>query len=441
MIGKVPRSGNGFRGLVNYLVRGSKASPDMDRVAWSSTRNLLVDDIELAPRFMRAVAKQATRCRRPVYHLVISWHENENPSEALMRMVADATLADLQLSEHQAILIAHRDTDHRHLHIVANRVHPGTGKTWHASMDYARIERSLRRQAEDMNIPYVPGRFNDPEKFRQVPRRARDAEVQAGLRTGEQPLERFTRHDIIHRRPGLSALFERAASWDALRQGLAAEGLVLSAKGQGLVIEGAEGTLKLSDLGKGVRLKALEERFGERFGSAMRREVAAVVDDETGTKPPVLADSRERWRAAAKQGRAMPPVTTAGGEDSDVAAARGGKRFVPPTHRLTEPRRAANQALREAHAAYAFAKHMASLGVAGTKEVSAALADLKRAKEAQRRHQSLAEYFVDGIGEGSHAPDTSGAARPQSPEDKRAPSWRRARRERHSRKRRDDRGR
>lgn len=145
MIGKAPRAGTGFRGVVNYLMRGKRgAAMDPARVAWAETRNLLVDEPDLAPKIMRNTAERSARCERPVYHLVVSWRRDEQPSPELMRQVGDTTLADLKLSDHQAILIAHQDTEHRHLHIVVNRVHPETHRAWHRSNDWPTIERSFR---------------------------------------------------------------------------------------------------------------------------------------------------------------------------------------------------------------------------------------------------------------------------------------------------------
>lgn len=280
MIGKVPRAGSGFRGLVSYLMKGRKDQPDPDRVAWASTRNLLIDDVELAPRLMRAVAQQSTRTKRPVYHLVISWHELENPNDEMMRLVGDTTIADLDLHEHQAVLIAHRDTDHKHLHIVVNRVHPDTGKTWHAGMDYARIEKSLRRQAEILDIPYVPGRFNDPDKFFGKSRAVRDSEVQASIRHGKAlPKDRWAGAIVKARRAELAPVIEEARSWRQLAIGLAKRGLTIEAKGQGAVIADERGFMKLSDLGKQVRLSSLEDMYGEAFKTYLER---------AATEPPLL---------------------------------------------------------------------------------------------------------------------------------------------------------
>lgn len=39
MIGKVPKAGRGFKGLIRYLVQGGRDEPQPDRVASTAVRN------------------------------------------------------------------------------------------------------------------------------------------------------------------------------------------------------------------------------------------------------------------------------------------------------------------------------------------------------------------------------------------------------------------
>lgn len=318
MIGKVPRSGTGFRGIVAYLMKGKKSQPDPNRVAWSAMRNIPVDDIDLAPRLMRAVAEQSLRCQKPVYHLVVSWSKGENPTDELMRTVGATTLSDLDLHEHQAILIAHTDTAHKHLHMVVNRVHPETGKAWHASQDYKRIEISLRRQAEAMGMAYVPGRFNDPEAFGGKPKRVRDGEYQAAVRHGAHvPLPKWSLEEIKSRRSQILPMLEDSRSWSQLAYRFDAAGLTLKKKGQGLVVSDGLGFVKLSDLGKQVRLAGLEQRFGQSFDDfALLPRVPAPPDV---VRPlvmrPVAPAAVEEFATEVVHEAEIPPADAAEDED------------------------------------------------------------------------------------------------------------------------------
>jgi len=76
----------------------------------------------------------------PVQHLSLSWAPGENPSPALMQQTALSCLTRLGLQEHEALIVAHTDKEHQHLHIVVNTIHPLTGRT--AELSFAKRELS-----------------------------------------------------------------------------------------------------------------------------------------------------------------------------------------------------------------------------------------------------------------------------------------------------------
>ena len=290
MIGKVPDQGKSFRGVVNYLLYGKKDEPAPERVAWTETRNLLVGHPRKAATLMRLTARKSKRVKKPVYHYVISWRHDERPDDGLMRQVADTTCSDLGLDDYQRLYVAHRDTEHHHVHIVVNRVHPETGIAWKNSHDYRRIECSLRRQAEAMGMDYVPGRHNDPERFRGKARGAKDAEQRRGQRLGVEALPRWDAETRAGYQARLKDAFAQADSWQALEAALAEQGVAVMKKGQGLVIGNDSGTMKLSELGRDIRLKGLEQRFGTSFAEHETRMQAQ--DTERSAAFEALADAQ-----------------------------------------------------------------------------------------------------------------------------------------------------
>ena len=155
MIGKVIR-GRGFGGLARYLELGRNGN-DPDRVDWIEARNLPTNDPQTASLLMRATAAQSDRVQKPVYHIALSFDPDDAVDRATMLRVADRLLRDLGLQEHQALIVAHGDTRHAHLHIMVNRVHPQTYRAWDPKHDFAQIERSLREQERDLALRAVPG--------------------------------------------------------------------------------------------------------------------------------------------------------------------------------------------------------------------------------------------------------------------------------------------
>ncbi len=80
MIGKVSR-GADFAGLARYLVHAG----GRDRVAWTRTRNLLSEDRAEIAREMRVPAAQSSRCKKPVYHVSLSFAAEDQPTQRRWR--------------------------------------------------------------------------------------------------------------------------------------------------------------------------------------------------------------------------------------------------------------------------------------------------------------------------------------------------------------------
>ncbi len=123
---------------------------------WSETQNLIskADDAWFE---MFATARDQAELKRqsgqdargrknskPVLHYTLSWAIGENPSPDHMRETALASLKALGLDGHQAVMAAHSDKDHLHVHIVVNTIHPVTGMT--APLKYSK--EHLSRWAE-----------------------------------------------------------------------------------------------------------------------------------------------------------------------------------------------------------------------------------------------------------------------------------------------------
>lgn len=279
MIGKVPKAGRGFKGLVNYLLRGDKGSEyDPDRVAWTEVRNLAIDDPELVPNLMRASASRNRRCKSPVYHFVISWRNDERPTDKIMAQVADTTCEALELDEFERLYVAHMDTNHRHLHVVVNRIHPETGKAWNRRQDWVKIEQSLADQSRELGFEYVPGRHNEPDKKFKGPARQRDGKFQkTRRRRSELDVTPWSKERLDKEREILGQMFDAAQSWDELTDQLAKRQMLLVEKGQGMVVVDREGAVKVSQLGKALSKRNLEGRFGDRYQDYL--QVVGAMDN------------------------------------------------------------------------------------------------------------------------------------------------------------------
>ncbi|MGH7577475.1 MAG: relaxase/mobilization nuclease domain-containing protein, partial [Longimicrobiales bacterium] len=290
MIGKVMK-GRGFAGLARYLETG-RAGDSPDRVEWVEARNLPTNDPETASLIMRATAAQSDRVQKPVYHIALSFDPDDGADQAMMIRVADRLLSDLGLKEHQALIVAHGDTAHAHVHLMVNRVHPETFRAWHPQHDYARIERSLRAQEHELALRAVPGHHYRLDGH-ELPDRSQaltSGQLRKWERTGEMPFDELVRN--VARRHLL-----QATSWRDLEARLSQEGLRVEPRGRGLVVTDGKEEVKLSSVAPRVSRANLERRFG-----AMHGEQQDIGERQSPNGPARTASAHERDAGAAGRG-------------------------------------------------------------------------------------------------------------------------------------------
>ncbi|OFC58713.1 TraI/MobA(P) family conjugative relaxase [Candidatus Erwinia dacicola] len=142
----------GFEALTGYLKRHEESiSPayldefDHTRVdinGISILHNCL--SVETAAREMEATANVNVACKDSVFHYVLSWQENETPSDAQVFDSVRFTLQSMGLQEHQFVAAIHRDTDNLHVHVAVNRVHPITFRANHLSYSIDTLHKASR---------------------------------------------------------------------------------------------------------------------------------------------------------------------------------------------------------------------------------------------------------------------------------------------------------
>jgi hypothetical protein len=253
-------TGRGFGGLVRYLMTG-KDGDQPERAGWTETRNLMTDDPELVARIMRVTANvkgAGSRVENPAYHLSLSFALEDQTTRELETLVADRVLADIGLAGHQAFIVRHVDTDHAHVHIAINRVHPETGKVWDNSHDWTRIEKSLRHQERELGLRQVPGHLHvlDGQQRPERDESLTSGQRRQAKRTGRVPFAGRVRE-------AAKADLQTAKGWQELAGNLARRGLWMEKKGRGLVLTDGEEWVKASSVDRKASLASLEKRLGE----------------------------------------------------------------------------------------------------------------------------------------------------------------------------------
>jgi Ti-type conjugative transfer relaxase TraA len=242
-----------FGGLIAYLTEGSRDALNPDRVAWTSCRNLDgVNDPARVAQVMRAHASQNPRAENPVYHFGLSLHPAEHLSPEQWDQAVDRVLQRLGLGRHQALIVAHRDTDHEHVHVIVNRV-GDDDRTWRKDMDLVKSKGAIRLIEVEYGLT-CNGNSDLP-----APVLSSGAYRQA-LRSGQQPLAERVRDQT-------AAAFADATGWGDLEARLAAHGFRLerAARSSGLLVTDGSRFASLSRVDRSLSGPKLARRFGETF--------------------------------------------------------------------------------------------------------------------------------------------------------------------------------
>lgn len=279
-----------FKSSALYLA-GRTNGLSTDRVAWMEARNLETTDPLAASAIMEATAARNLRCKKPVYHFVLSFDPKDArrgklPPEVL-REIAGEAIERMGLTEHQMLVYAHKDTKHPHMHFLINRVHPTTGKAFDRHNDGRRLTELCREIAREreLNIPRDKERIRELERvddFDLVESLATptEGEYWQAKREEREPQIAMGKSEVKALREKVQGHFYNAMDWHDLTARLGAQGVFLQRKGQGLVLAKGERFAKLSQMGKGVRLTELEGRFGERFDVFMAERMKDLARDD-----------------------------------------------------------------------------------------------------------------------------------------------------------------
>ncbi|NIW00546.1 relaxase/mobilization nuclease domain-containing protein [Candidatus Saccharibacteria bacterium] len=268
MIAKL-KTGTSFMALANYMEQEQK-------MEFKEARNLTGDYKSHYVRMMDESASLSSRVEQPVYHVTLSYAEEDNPSKDMMLEDADQVLEELGLGEHQAVIVGHNDEEYKHLHLMVNRVHPIEGKAWNPWNDRDRAKAILRdiekqrgyRQVSEKNWGKGKGMSNG--EIHQL----RDH----GL---DNPPLKF-KSQFYDFKGG----FEKAENWKDIEDLLKEAGCRIKPKGRGGVIEDRS-------TGKQMKLSRVDRKFS--FGELQK---------EHGNYKEWKAQERKRKQELARQRQA-----------------------------------------------------------------------------------------------------------------------------------------
>lgn len=321
MIAKAVK-GKGFRGALEYDLTKEGGRVLDTNMAGENPR-------ELAAEFGE-IRKLRPNLGKAVLHVSLSAAPGEKLTDAQWREIGKRYIDGMGLEKNQFIVTRHTDTEHEHIHILANRIRFDGGVT-SDSQDYKRQETIMRELERDYGLQRVAPSI---EAERKAPTKG---EIEGGIRTGEPSAKQQ-----------LQQLCDGAAkdcrSFSVYQERLEAAGVELvpvvqleGAKLSGLSYRLDGVTMKGSDLGKAYSPSGLAKRgvtyeqdrdfaavraSGEReaaraFGNPDRDSAADQAPERGGLGRDAgtvgAGAGRPDGRDPADSGRDQPPDRESGG--------------------------------------------------------------------------------------------------------------------------------
>ena len=298
MIAKAVK-GKGFRGALNYDLQKDHGRIIETNMAGDNPR-------ELAAEFGE-IRKLRPNLGKAVLHVSLSAAPGEKLTDAQWSEIGKRYLDGMGLEQNQFVITRHTDTEHEHVHILANRIR-FDGSVTSDSQDYKRQEALMREIERDYGLERVAP---SQEAERRAPTKG---EIESAIRTGE-PSTRQQLQQLA------DAAAKDSRSFTEYQERLEAAGVELvpvaqlqGAKLSGLLYRLDGVTMKGSDLGKSYSPAGLEKRGVSYEQDRDFAAVRASVEREAGRA--VGGPDRDREAGQApERGRTGPDAGATGPGD------------------------------------------------------------------------------------------------------------------------------
>lgn len=302
-----PEKADNFTYLAEYIAAAREKGEKLDQL-WivNCDAGSDPDDIKTALYEIEALRTLKPKIKDKTYHLVLSFREGDRQKltakdlKDIERTFAEA----LGYGEHQRVAGTHVNTDHYHMHVAINKVHPKT-LLMHSPLHDFKILHDTARAIEQKYGLAVDRGMTDKTPEQELSAAARDLEA----RSWQQSFEGHLRE---HKADILAAIGD-ATTWRDVHEGLRDFDTSLKRHGAGLVFYHLGGekaaTMKASRLDRSCSLKALQDRLGP-YEPAERRERETVGSrpDAPQSRRPYTARPLIRhpgqdrlWRAYSQQ--------------------------------------------------------------------------------------------------------------------------------------------
>lgn len=231
------RTGGSFRKLVSYLTSGRGKT---ERVGLVRLTNCVSVDVESAVLEVENAQARNHRSRQATCHLILAFPAGENPAAEVLEAIERRACDALGFTQHHRVTVVHHDTDHVHVHIAINRVHPTTHRVHWPSYSKLLLDRVCVEVEREYGLQPVPHRTRGREEV---------------LQAKQQVLAAVTRE--------CADALRSARTWADLHAAAEPYSLRVQLRGNGIVLVSADGvSVKASSVSRDLSKAALEKRLG-----------------------------------------------------------------------------------------------------------------------------------------------------------------------------------
>jgi hypothetical protein len=271
MLAKIAVRGSTFKSAAIYYLHDKHANTN-ERVEFTHTENLPTNDPEKAWRWMAFTAINSDRLKaadgsvkagvgrrtKPVYKFALAWHPDEKPERIHMIETARSALAVLGFQDHQTLMVAHNDRDHRHLHLMVNVVHPETGRAHSPKFSKLSLSKWAEAYEREHGKIYCEDRVVNNEQ-RRINKQRRDEERRNDPKFKGEKVK--YQEPKIDEKALITKLYREAKDGKAFQQLLEKAGYQLAQGDKVLLIDRQNKIRSLSRQIEGAREKDVRDRL------------------------------------------------------------------------------------------------------------------------------------------------------------------------------------
>ncbi|MBA2483023.1 MAG: relaxase/mobilization nuclease domain-containing protein [Nitrosomonas sp.] len=235
-----------FAGLVNYIMGAQQQPERIGTIRATHCHSDRVDAVIAEVLNTQQMNKRAVSDK--TYHLVISFRSEDQPTDEVLAAIENRLCDGLGFNEHQRISVVHNDTDHLHIHVAINKIHPTRLTIHNPHYDYQVIGELCEKLEQEYGL--TPDNHEAKQRGAQSP--VSDIEFKAG----ETSLVGWIKQECLDQ-------IKAANNWADLHQVLKEHSLELRERGNGFVLFSSNGiAVKASSVDRSLSKKQLTERLG-----------------------------------------------------------------------------------------------------------------------------------------------------------------------------------